>query len=380
MKRSIFPFFIILLSSCIFYFSAKWSQEFRPQKVHNQQFVSATVTEVTHSNVKMDPKVPSLFTGNQTLQVRINEGDGEAKRVQVENSISRLHNVHLTEGDSFILLIRERGEELLYWAYNHDRAPAIYGMLATLILLVVILGGRQGINSLISLYFTTSLIIGVLIPGIFAGWNPVLLAMNLIALKIVVSFLLIAGWNKKSMISMLGTFAGLVAAGVCAQLFGEMANLNGLYLDKGEDILFLGGANLVQVRWLLFVAIMISASGAVMDVAISMTSSYQELLEANPEQSAKERFISTMRIGRDILGTMTNTLILAFAGSSLTTIMMIWGFQMPHMQFIHIPAVALSIIHGLAGSIGLTLTIPITVLLCHWIYNRSPIQTVSKTS
>lgn len=348
----------------------QWSQEFRPSTVHSQAFVAATVSEVTASHVQRDPRVPSIYTGNQTVQVVINEGQHEGNQVQVENSISRLHNVHLSEGDDFILLIRERGDELLYWAFNHDRAPAIYSMLFVLIALVVALGGWQGVNSLVSLYFTGALIIGVLVPGLFAGWHPVILAIGLITLKVVVSFLLIAGWNKKSLISMLGTLSGLVVAGFCAQLFGEMANLNGLYLDKGEDILFLGGSNQVQVRWLLFVAIMISALGAVMDVAISMVSSYQELLEANPNQSKKQRFIATMRIGRDILGTMTNTLILAFVGSSLTTIMMIWGFQMPHIQFINIPAIALSIIHGLAGSIGLTLTIPITVALCHWIYNR----------
>ena len=111
---------------------------------------------------------------------------------------------------------------------------------------------------------------------------------------------------------MLGTLAGVVMAGLMAQFFGEMAQLNGLYLEKGEDILYLGGEAQVQVRWLLFVAIMVSALGAVMDVAISMASSYHELREMSPEQSEKDRLLATIRIGRDILGTMTNTLVLAF--------------------------------------------------------------------
>ncbi|USD67047.1 YibE/F family protein [Vibrio sp. SCSIO 43136] len=369
MKRFIFPSIVFAIATAIFVMSPLWSESFRPAKVYKQEFVAATVTDVPAQNVRPDPKVPSVMTGTQTVIASI---DGqESQRVQVENSLSRLHNTYLEPGDEFILLVRESGKELLYWVYNHDRAPAIYLMLTLLIVLVVVFGGLQGVNSLISLYFTAALIIGVLIPGLFAGWNPVLLALGLISLKVIVSFALITGWNKKSLVSILGTILGLVAAGICAQLFGEMAHLNGLYLEKGEDLLYLGGSHQIQVRWLLFVAIMISALGAVMDVAVSIASSYQELIEANPTQSVKERMFATMRIGRDILGTMTNTLILAFVGSSLTTMMMIWGFQMPHEQFINIPTIGLSIIHGLAGSIGLTLTIPMTVLLCKWVYERN---------
>ncbi|SON52319.1 YibE/F family protein [Vibrio tapetis] len=367
-NKFIFPSLVFITSSLIFVLSPIWSNDFRPNNIHQQQFVLAQVQAISAENILADPKVPSIMTGTQSLQVTLDASPNQS--IAVENSLSRLHNTYLSAGDKFILLVRQRGEEVLYWVYNHDRAPAIYTMVALLIALVVAFGGWQGVNSLISLYFTGALIIGVLIPCLFAGWHPVILSLLLISLKVLVSFLLITGWNKKSVVSILGTILGLCAAGLCAQFFGEMANLNGLYLDKGEDLLYLGGQHQVQVRWLLFVAIMISALGAVMDVAISIASSYQELLEANPNQSVKDRMLATMRIGRDILGTMTNTLILAFAGSSLTTMMMIWGFQMPLEQFINIPAIGLSIIHGLAGSIGLTLTIPMTVLLCKWVYEE----------
>ena len=241
-----------------------------------------------------------------------------------------------------------------------------------MVALILIMGKMQGLNSIVSLYFTGSLLIGVLIPGLFAGLNPVLLTIVLMAVKIVVNFLLVAGYNRKSLVAMLGTLGGVIVAGVMAQLFGEMAQLNGLYLDKGEDLIYQGSNNQLQVRWLLFVAIMVSALGAVMDVAISMVSSYHdhELREVSPEQPESERLIATINIGRDIMGTMTNTLILAFVGSSLTTIMMVWGFQMPVIQFMNIPTISLAMIHGLAGSVGLIMTIPITVLLSSLVYNR----------
>ncbi len=159
-------------------------------------------------------------------------------------------------------------------------------------------------------------------------------------------------------------------AGIFAQTFGEWAHLSGIYLDKGEDVIYLAANHPIQVRWLMFVTIMIAALGAVMDVAISIASSYQELQQANPTLTPRQLMLSSMNIGKDIMGTMTNTLILAFAGSSLTTIMMVWGLSMPVEQFINTPVIALSIIHGLAGSIGIVLTIPFTAFVASKIFDH----------
>ncbi|MGF1684749.1 YibE/F family protein [Photobacterium minamisatsumaniensis] len=370
LKRLIFPVVIFLISTAILWFSPSVSETFRPAAYSNQVFVKAEVLEVLTESTQSDHLVPSIKTGRQRLMVELLDGDEQGKQVEVENQLSRLHNVYVQEGDRFIMLIREQAGRTIYWPFNHDRSSAVYWMIGVIVALTVLLAGIQGVNSVVSLYFTGALLVGVLIPALFAGMNPVLVTIGLMAIKIIVNFLLVAGYNKKSLVAMLGTLAGVIVAGVMAQIFGEMAQLNGLYLDKGEDLLYLGGQGQIQVRWLLFVAIMISALGAVMDVAISMVSSYHELREASPEQSEKDRLLATVRIGRDILGTMTNTLVLAFVGSALTTIMMVWGFQMPLMQFMNIPALSLAMIHGLAGSIGLIMTVPLTVVIASVIYQR----------
>ena len=370
LRRLGFPLLIFLIATAILWFSPLVSESFRPHNYNPQTLVRAEVLQVLSEEVLPDNAVPSVVTGRQTLMVRILEGEQKGEEHQVSNMISRLHNVYVQPGDEFILLIRKDGDRTMYWPFNHNRAGAVYWMLGIMLFLILIMGKMQGLNSIISLYFTGSLLIGVLIPGLFAGLNPVLLTIGLMAIKIVVNFLLVAGYNKKSLVAMLGTLGGVVVAGIFAQFFGEMAQLNGLYLDKGEDLIYLASENRLQVRWLLFVAIMISALGAVMDVAISMVSSYHELREISPEQPEKERLLATINIGRDVMGTMTNTLILAFVGSSLTTIMMVWGFQMPVIQFMNIPAISLAMIHGLAGSIGLIMTIPVTVVIASLVYNR----------
>ncbi|GAA4890008.1 YibE/F family protein [Ferrimonas pelagia] len=374
LKRYLLPVVIFVLATVILVFSPSLSESFRPAALGQQEFARAQVIEVLEQNLLRDYRVPSVVTGDQRLNVRILEGSQQGAEVEVHNSLNRLHNVHVAAGDRFILMVREGAVRDVHWAYNHDRAGAVYWMLGLMVVLILLLGKMQGLNSLISLYFTGALVIGVLIPGLFAGWHPVLLTVALMALKIVVNFLLVAGYNRKSLVAMLGTLGGVIVAGVMAQYFGEMAQLNGLYLDKGEDLIHLSPDNALQIRWLLFVAIMISALGAVMDVAISMASSYHELREANPQQPESERLLATINIGRDIMGTMTNTLILAFAGSSLTTIMMVWGFQMPLMQFMNIPAISLAMIHALAGSIGLILTIPFTVICASVLYNHPRFQ------
>ncbi|WP_028865975.1 YibE/F family protein [Psychromonas aquimarina] len=363
-----FAIFITLISTLIFQFSPSLSESFRPQSPLKQEFVEAQVVSIISSNLAPDARVPSIKTGKQIFTATILEGQQQGKTVEVSNPLSRQHNVLVEEGDHFIMMVRETVNGDVYWAYNHKRSTAIYWMCLAFLLLLLSFGRKEGLNSVVSLYFTAALIVGVLIPSIFAGWNPVLITIALMGLKIVVNFILVSGYNKKSFCAMAGTLLGVIAAGIMAQVFGEFANLSGIYLDKGEDVIYLA-TQPIQIRWLMFVAIMVSALGAVMDVAISIASAYNELRAADPKLSPKQLMQSSMNIGRDIMGTMTNTLILAFAGSSLTTIMMVWGLDMPLTQFLNTPVIALSIIHALAGSVGIVLTIPITAWLARYMLN-----------
>ncbi|WP_318432913.1 YibE/F family protein [Photobacterium leiognathi] len=369
-QKYIFPLIILALSTAIFVFSPVLSQSFHPKKTQSQHFVSAKVENILDENVFEDDLAPGIYRGTQHLKIKVLEGEHENETVEINNPLSRQHNVLLDEGSEFILMIRETIHGSHFWAFNHQRATAIYTMTAVFIGLILIFGGRSGFNAVISLYFTAALIIGVLIPAIFKGINPALVTIVLMAIKIIVNFILVSGFNKKSLCAIFGTLIGVITAGIFAQTFGEWAHLSGIYLDKGEDVIYLAANHPIQVRWLMFVTIMIAALGAVMDVAISIASSYQELQQANPTLTPRQLMLSSMNIGKDIMGTMTNTLILAFAGSSLTTIMMVWGLSMPVEQFINTPVIALSIIHGLAGSIGIVLTIPFTAFIASKIFDH----------
>ncbi|CAM3662815.1 YibE/F-like protein [Vibrio aerogenes CECT 7868] len=364
-KKYSFPMMIALISTAIFCFSPGLSESARPKSPLIQHFVEAKVTRMESQEVAPDPHVPSMMTGRQIFLAEILEGAEKGKEVRISNPLSRQHNVYVQEGDHFIMMVRvKKNGQSYYWAFNHKRSPAIYTMLAVFLLLLLSFGKKEGLNSVISLYFTAALVVGVLIPAIFAGWNPMLLTIILMGIKIVVNYILVCGYNHKSVCAMIGTLLGVIAAGAFSQVFGEMAHLSGIYLDKGEDIVYLTTAHPIQIRWLMFTAIMISALGAVMDVAISISSSYHELSQADPNLTPAQLRKASMNIGRDIMGTMTNTLILAIAGSSLTTMMMVWGFDMPVIQFLNTPLVTMAVVHALAGSIGIVLTIPLTAWAC----------------
>ncbi len=377
-----FAIFITLVSSLLFYLSPSLSDSFKSQSSLEQSFVEARVVSIVSNELAPDARVPSILTGKQVFNAEILEGPEAGKIVQVQNPLSRQHNVLVEQDDVFIMMIRQNHGETIYWAYNHKRSTAIYWMGLAFILLLLSFGRKEGLNSIVSLYFTAALIICVLIPSIFAGYNPVPITIALMGIKIVVNFILVSGYNRKSFCAMGGTLLGVVAAGIMSQLFGEFAHLSGIYLDKGEDVIYISD-QIIQVRWLMFVAIMVSALGAVMDVAISIASAYNELQVTDPKLTPNQLMRASMNIGRDIMGTMTNTLILAFAGSSLTTIMMVWGLDMPLTQFINTPVISLAIIHALAGSVGIVLTIPLTAWLAKYMLGAaesSSLESLSETS
>ncbi|AZG72974.1 YibE/F family protein [Shewanella livingstonensis] len=371
-----FAILITLISTMLFYFSPSLSDNFKAKSSLKQSFVDARVTNIISNELAPDVKVPSILTGKQVFNAEILEGPEIGTIVEIQNPLSRQHNVLVETDDVFILMIRTTDREKVYWAYNHKRSTAIYWMGFSFVLLLLSFGKKEGLHSIVSLYFTAALIIGVLIPSIFAGFNPVPITIVLMGIKIVVNFILVSGYNRKSFCAMGGTLLGVIAAGVMAQVFGEFAHLSGIYLDKGEDVIYISN-QVIQVRWLMFVAIMISALGAVMDVAISIASAYNELRITDPKLSPTQLMRASMNIGRDIMGTMTNTLILAFAGSSLTTIMMVWGLDMPLTQFINTPVIALAIIHALAGSVGIVLTIPLTAWLARYMLSPPSIPPVT---
>lgn len=356
--KNFFPWIIIIINVLIVIISLNY---LRPKKYFSSEFVYGKVVTILSSDLVDDVYVPGRKLGKQEIVVNILTGKESGKSFTIFNTLSKGHNIEGKEGKGYIFSIRsESGKDKVVWLYSYNRIPLLTSLLLFFIGLVLFIGGRKGFNSLIALTFTGVLLLFVLIPLILKGVDPIFLSIILLSIITCVSFFLISGFSYKSIISIIGTIGGIIAAGTICYFSSKIAHLSGINMEKGEQILYIAEGFGIRINGFLFIAILISSLGAVMDVAMGITSSLDEIKKHHSEITNRELFKSGMSIGRDLIGTMINTLILAFTGSSFTLILMIAGLSMSFTQFINIPLISIEIIQGIAGSIGIILTVPLT--------------------
>ena len=178
---------------------------------------------------------------------------------------------------------------------------------------------------------------------------------------------LINGFTIKALSAILATFFGLLIAGLTADIFGYFTSLSGYNVSNIEALLFIGQNTLIDVGQLLFAGVLFASLGAVMDIAMDVSSAVQELHVKNPALTPKELFKSGMNVGRDIMGTMSTTLILAFFGGSLGVWVLDYVYDLPYLQLINSNSIGIEIMQGISGSFGVILTVPIVALFSAWL-------------
>lgn len=359
-SEKIFTGIVITLCIILAYIMPQLWQSIRPASIFTQDFVLGQVQQVLTEDLTPDPVIENRFRGSQTLAVLILDGAYKGQVYTVYNTLSSLHHTRAVTGMKALFTVRTENGAQHIWLYNQKRDHFIYLLVGLFVFLLLLLGQRQGFQSIIALTFTGTVIITVLIPALFAGFSPVPVSVALASLITVVSFILISGFSRKTASAILGTIFGITLAGSLSLIVGHAAQLSGVNMASGEQLLNIARDYALRLDGLLFTSILIASLGAVMDVSMSIASAVQEIYTASPTTHKKNLFMSGLAVGRDITGTMTNTLILAFAGSSLPLVMMIWGYGMSYRQFINIPLIVIELMHALSGSIGIVATVPFT--------------------
>ena len=246
----------------------------------------------------------------------------------------------------------------------YDKTPWVVAILVIYGALIIGIGGKNGLKALLSLIITIVMIFAVLIPMILAGKNIILTTILLCSIVIVISFLIITGFKRKTVVAIIGTVAGVVAAGIIGAIFSSAMRLTGINEHaRMISVAISPEQEMVSFKGIMLSAIMISALGACMDVGMSIASAISEIKSRKPELTAKELIKSGMNIGRDVMGTMTNTLILAYVGSAMLCILLysVNGFELSFI--INAEDISDEVLKSLAGSIGLICTIPFTAIL-----------------
>ena len=246
---------------------------------------------------------------------------------------------------------------------------------ALFIAAAVIVGGRTGAKSLVALAVTLVCLFGVLLPALMKGANTLLMTFIVCAYVAVVSLTIVGGVQKKSVCAMLGAVAGTALALLFGLLAQALTRVDGLRIEDVEPLLQLRQTGTpIGLRGLLVGGIIISALGAVMDVTMGIASSLAEVHAANPQLSRRELFRSGMNIGRDMVGTMTNTLILAFLGSGFTLILYLYSLGLSFRQLMSSAYVSMEVVSGIASSVGVILSIPLTALITAAVFTREKQQ------
>lgn len=146
--------------------------------------------------------------------------------------------------------------------------------------------------------------------------------------------------------------------------------ITGYNVTDIETLNYIAQNSQIRIGQLLFSGIIISALGATMDVGMSIASTIQELHDRNPQLSAKELFVSGIRVGRDMMGTMTNTLIFAYVGGSLSTLVVNYAYDLSYRQVMNSYVLGIEIMQGLSGSLGVVLTVPVTAAIAAFLTGR----------
>lgn len=325
----------------------------------------------TYGKIVEAGEIRDVVTGTvnekvQEVTVEITEGDYIGEEFTTDYVLSydiegKILAYELEIGDKVsVQIIEDESGITSATVLDVVRANYIIVMFILFLLSVVLVGGKKGVKAILGLIYTILLIYFVMIKGIFEGSDAITKSIFTVILIIVGAFIIIGdGINKKILTASIGTLGGVLSAGLMALIFNNLAKMTG----AGEDAIQLS-INMSSItfnyRELLFAGIIVSALGACMDVGMSIASSLDEIKMKNPDITWQELLKSGMNIGRDVIGTMTNTLILAYVGGSLTLILLFLACDMNIFEILNKETIAEQIISAIAGSMGVVYTVPIT--------------------
>lgn len=251
---------------------------------------------------------------------------------------------------------------------EYVRTDTLLIFAAAFALVLIVFGRFKGVNTILSLLFTCLAIFTVFVPAILAGKNIYFWAILTCTFIIIMTLLIVNGANKKSLCSAIGCFCGILASGSLTIIADKFLKLTGMVDEESLFLKYLINDRTIDLKAIIFAAILIGAVGAIMDVAISLSSALYEVYEVSNGCSPISLMRSGITIGQDIMGTMSNTLVLAYIGGSLSLTLLLIAYSSSLLGLLNREMIVVEILQALVGSFGLLLTIPLTSAVCALIY------------
>ena len=332
------------------------AQEFVPDTVTTSK---AKVLEVVSQEKRLVPGT-DIETIYQTISAEILDGEEKGAVVTIENDY-----LELKEGQVFYLVHTTNPlDGTDYYAVAEvDRLPALIALGALFVVIVLLFGGKQGARGLLALLGGLFLIIFLLLPGTLAGYSPVLVAMVVSSVIVCLGSYVTHGFNKTTTTAVLGMIATILLTGALAYFSIDFAQLSGFNTDETVYLNF-NTRGAIDFAGLLLAGILIGTLGVLYDAAIGQAVSVEELARAGEHLSRKEIYRRALRIGREHIGALVNTLAIAYVGASLPLLLLFYGFGSDTIALaLNREIFATEIVRILVGSIGLVLAVPVTTAI-----------------
>ena len=375
MKRFYVLFIALLLALSSFSFAEEDIPQGEPEFITSK----AKILEILSDTGEDEEESYStdLSYRIQRAKIQILNGEYKDKTFTIEHSISGnfAYDIILEKGNKVMVSIEENGtNKPEIYVTDFVRDTHLFMLVILFIVLLILIGGFKGFKSVITLMITGFVIMYVMLPLILKGYNPLLVTVLSAVFIALITFFIIAGINSKSVAALVGTTGGVLFAGLLAYLIGSVVNLTGLSSEEAGMLMHIPQGIRFDFRSLLFAGIIVGTLGAVMDVAMSISSSMYELRLLSPDMEYKSLVKSGLNIGKDIMGTMSNTLILAYTGSSIPLLLLFMAYDTPVSKILNLDLIATEVVRALVGSIGLIIAIPITALCAGFIFKLNDKQ------
>ncbi len=303
---------------------------------------------------------------------RVLSGEKKGETVtanQVHDSYASNGAKEVQVGDKVMLYPADMSIYNANWVLGeYIRSDGILWLCVIFFALILLFGRMKGFHTIVSLTFTALSVFLVFVPAVLTGKNIYLASILVCIFIIVMTLLIINGWNRKSFVAAVGCVSGVLVAGILAFVMDRLLDLTGVVDETSVYLQYISNGLTIDLRAIIFAGIILGAVGAVMDVAMSLASSLLEVYEVSENPSVRSIIRSGFNIGRDIMGTMANTLILAYIGSSLSVVLLLTAYNSSMLALFNKEMIVVEILQAVAGSIGILCTIPLTSLVAALAY------------
>jgi len=333
---------------------------------YNTARIINVIADHTFVSEHADPysysELNNLRQGTVVYEVEVLRGTFAGLVLEANYHMNSPSHIHFEIGDRVSVRIFEfEGEIVIAEVRYPERTELLFGAIGLFLIFLCLIGGKRGVLAVAGLIFTVVCVIFLLIPLITSGFPVILMTLIILTLVTIVSITLLAGFSVKGISAILGCLSGIGLAAIFAHIAGNLVHVSGYNMANYRAIIHF--SNDARVEGLFISSVLVAAIGAIMDATMSVASAMEEVKLANPEILPINLFKAGFNVSRDVMGTMSSTLILAFIGGSLAMMIFMYTSNVSFNQLINNDFITMEIIKGIAGSFGIILASPFTAFI-----------------